>query len=161
MVKVLDRPDVREHEGGTLLREAPPREVLPEVLPEMPLVRREFAHPELEAERPKVTRLPIRWMRWLVVGVVLAFAAGALLVVFNDNGTTATPAVTRDYRTADGWERHFAAVGMGTLDYRTADAMERVLAQVQPVMNDHRTADGWERYIDHVTELQAELMAKW
>jgi hypothetical protein len=161
MVQVLDRPDVREHEGDTLLREAPPREVLPEVRPEMPPVRHEFPHPELEVERPKVKRLPIRWMRWLVVGVVLAFAAGALLVVFNDNGTTATPAVTRDYRTPDGWERHFAAVGMGTLDYRTADAMERVLAQVQPVMNDHRTADGWERYVGHVTELQSELMAKW
>lgn len=186
MVQVLERPEVKEHEGDTLLREAPPREIPSH---EVPRVRYEVHRPKQELT--PAPKRPIRWMRWLLVGLVLVFAAGALFVVFNDNGpktttptTTPAPVATRDYRTADGWERYYLSqmgpavvtrdyrtadswerylgtVSLGTLDYGTADGYERALATVEPVMGDHRTADGWERYLDHLTELRTELLDKW
>jgi hypothetical protein len=100
MVRQIEHPEVLDlHEGDTLMQDVHVPVETPLTVPEEWM----RDHGTTVAER----RRPIRWMRWLGVGLVLAAAAGVALVATTggDDAVAEPQPVTRPLiRTIDRWE---------------------------------------------------------
>ena len=141
MVKTLERPEVTEHEGDTLLHEGPRHVEAPEIRPEV-----------LRPSEPEITeapKRPIRWMRWLAAVVVLVVGIGAAVMLLGGEGTQTTPAQFGEFTTADHWERVLTPSQpvVAVTEFTTADHWERVLSAAPSAavtVEEFHTPDYWE-----------------
>ncbi len=135
MARTLERPTVHP-------------EVHPDIHPDVHPDVDEFIRTTLdEHEAGRVTRRPVRWMRWMAAAFLAIIGVGvAILALEGDEVEYAVP------RTADGTERWLESVTPTYAVPQTADGTEGWLESVTPVYAVPQTADGTVGWIIATTD---------
>ena len=154
MVQVLDRPEVREHEGDTLLHEAPRHIEAPTAPPEI----HRPTEPEVRTPAPK---RPIRWMRWLAVALILVVGVGVAVVFLGGESSDTPESLVGDFKTADYYEHVLTPQRSLVGDFKTADYYEHVLTPAVSLVGDFKTADYYEHVLTQTPEVAEFHTADW
>jgi hypothetical protein len=135
MARTLERPTVHP-------------EVHPDIHPDVHPDVDEFIRTTLdEHEAERVTRRPVRWMRWMAAAFLAIIGVGvAILALQGDEVEYAVP------RTADGTERWLEYSAPTYAVPQTADGTERWLESVASRYAVPSTADGTVRWVVATTD---------